>query len=383
MERKRILSICLCAALAFTSIFAGMTFAADEDKAAAAALEKELREVNKKLADTQKLLKSGKQKDKELTSEINAIEKNIQNAETQIGKLNANIRNTEGQITRKTQELQVKQAEIDERKGTMHERLRVMYKNSDLGLLQILLGSSSFTDLLTNMDVVQRIYQHDLDMIDFMKTDYAALNTEKVKLQNLKASLATQKLAVGEKQNALEEDKQEFATLRQEVRQDNSELAKDIDSFNDDANALTSQIAELMSKDEAYAGGGMAWPSPGYKKITSPFGNRMHPILKVNKMHTGVDISVPKGNKIVAANAGTVIMAAWYGGYGNAVIIDHGGGIATLYGHNTSLKVKKGDKVTKGQQVAVSGSTGRSTGPHLHFEVRVDGKYKDPMGYIK
>jgi murein DD-endopeptidase MepM/ murein hydrolase activator NlpD len=99
-------------------------------------------------------------------------------------------------------------------------------------------------------------------------------------------------------------------------------------------------------------------------------------------MHTGIDIGIPKNNKIVAANAGTVIMASWYSGYGNTVIIDHGGGIATLYAHNTSLKVKKGDKVTKGQQVAASGSTGQSTGPHLHFEVRVGGKYKDPMGYL-
>ena len=149
-----------------------------------------------------------------------------------------------------------------------------------------------------------------------------------------------------------------------------------------DADKLEKEILAKQSAEQ-YAGGEMLWPAPGNYRITSYFGNRPHPIYGYASNHSGMDIGCATGSSVVAANDGTVILSGWYGAYGNCVIIDHGGGIVTVYGHHSKNLVKEGDKVTRGQQIALSGNTGMSTGPHLHFEVRVNGIRKDPLDYLQ
>jgi murein DD-endopeptidase MepM/ murein hydrolase activator NlpD len=132
-----------------------------------------------------------------------------------------------------------------------------------------------------------------------------------------------------------------------------------------------------------YIGGNMKWPTPGYTNVVSPYGRRLHPILKKYKMHTGIDIDAPSGASIIAANSGTIIIAGWRSGYGNTVVIDHGGGITTLYAHCSKILVKVGDHVAAGKVIAKVGSTGLSTGAHLHFEIRVNGDTVDPLKFGK
>ena len=160
------------------------------------------------------------------------------------------------------------------------------------------------------------------------------------------------------------------------------ELEKQEDELQAEADRLTAEIVKLMDKSSPYVGGTFTWPCPSSHYITSSFGNRLHPILKTWKYHTGVDIGASSGKDILAAASGKVIMATTYGGYGNCVMIDHGGGIVTLYGHASRLCVSNGAVVKRGDVIAKVGSTGRSTGPHLHFEVRKDGAYVDPMSYF-
>ena len=177
-------------------------------------------------------------------------------------------------------------------------------------------------------------------------------------------------------------------TYLAELNASEKTLSDSIDKLQQQADSLVAQIraASSSSSTSKYTGGTMAWPLPGFYTITSPFGNRLHPVLGVYKMHTGVDIagSGCNGKNVVAAADGTVITAGWISGYGNTVIIDHGGGITTLYGHSQRLLVSKGQKVTRGQAIMFVGMTGYATGPHLHFEVRENGKYVNPLdGYLK
>lgn len=147
----------------------------------------------------------------------------------------------------------------------------------------------------------------------------------------------------------------------------------------------TYSIGDIYLKESTmttYVGGDIHWPSPGYKRVTSPFGYRIHPISGERKFHTGIDIAIPHGEEILAAQDGEVIYAGFMGGYGNVIIIDHGGGISTLYAHNSRLVVRLGSMVNQGDKIAECGSTGMSTGAHLHFEVRVNGEYKNPFEYI-
>ena len=142
------------------------------------------------------------------------------------------------------------------------------------------------------------------------------------------------------------------------------------------------RILKKVQKPAKYIGGELAWPVPGYTRISSKYGMRTHPITGVYKLHTGVDISAPMGANFIAANDGVVTKAGMNSAYGNMVIIDHGGGISTLYAHGSEILVQVGQVVKRGDAVLKVGSTGYSTGPHAHFEVRMDGVVTDPMPYI-
>jgi murein DD-endopeptidase MepM/ murein hydrolase activator NlpD len=200
-------------------------------------------------------------------------------------------------------------------------------------------------------------------------------------MEELQAQLLSEKNREAAKKDALKQNQSTIAEKKKDVESNNKLLEQYIDGLEAEANRLTAIIIAMQS-DEAYVGGDFLWPVPGYKKVTSEFGERVHPILKTKKLHTGMDIGAPSGTNVVAANAGRVMKAGWNDSYGYLVMIDHGGGIVTLYAHNSSLLVSDGDIVTRGQVISKVGSTGMSTGPHLHFEVRINGEYQDPRGRL-
>ncbi|MBQ3107224.1 MAG: peptidoglycan DD-metalloendopeptidase family protein [Firmicutes bacterium] len=235
---------------------------------------------------------------------------------------------------------------------------------------------------MTNMDMAERIYQNDMKLLSELEEQYTSLEQYRKELVTWQETLQRQLESKKQQQDQLEVSRGTVARLKASVESNNKVLESQVDVLNEEANSLTAEILKLQGTAD-YVGGKMLWPTPASTRVTSKFGMRFHPILKKNKLHTGIDIGVGSGNKVLAANAGTVIKAAWNNSYGYMVMIDHGGGIVTLYAHNSKLLVKKGDIVTRGQQVAVSGSTGMSTGPHLHFEVRLNGVYKDPLTYLQ
>jgi murein DD-endopeptidase MepM/ murein hydrolase activator NlpD len=260
-------------------------------------------------------------------------------------------------------------------------RLRVMYESSESSLLEILLESENFTDFFERLELVSTISKTDKQLIEELKV--AKLDVEfkkqlKVEEQNKVRDEASQR------KNRLEELVASRSSIESELQRNREQLKKlemQEDELLKESDRLVNYIKSLQKKS-AYAGGSMVWPYPRYRSVSSPFGMRLHPILKVNKMHTGVDIGGTHGDSIVAANSGVVIMSGYSSGYGYNVVIDHGGGITTLYAHSSKLLVGEGTKVKAGDTIAKVGSTGMSTGPHLHFEVRENGVPKNPLDYV-
>lgn len=370
---KRLLCLSLIAVLLVSGMSLGLSYGGNsQDK---------LQELNNQIKKLENQLKAGKAEEKNLTTQIKNLDKLIKEAEGEIHNLQSEISVTTNKVAQVQAELTAMQADIDRQNGDMGDRLRSMYKNGDMGLLAILLGSESITDFMTNLDMAQKIFDNDVQVLEQLEEQHKVLDNYRKDLEALKTRLSAKKQEKATKQDQLEANRGNVAVLKAEVAKDNKTLEAQVDALNEEANALIAEILKLQGTG-AYIGGDMAWPAPASKRITSPFGYRTHPILKVKKLHTGIDIGVGSGSNIVAANAGKVIKAAWNNSYGYMVMVDHGGGIVTLYAHNSVLKVKTGDTVTKGQVIALSGSTGMSTGPHLHFEVRVNGEYKNPMNYL-
>jgi len=344
-------------------------------------LQKRLEENNRKiqLTKTQQAAKQKESKNvskqiQELDSKLEIAEKNLEVVENQLCELEGKIAITQRELDRAIEEAEA-QREL------LHKRVRVMYQNGSTSYLAVLLDATSFSDFISRLDLMRKIINYDVNLLKERITYKDIIDSKKQQLEMEQQQKEELKNEIVQKKEEVELTKEEKEKILKDLNMDIKELERQLDKLLEDSANIQKEIVKLQSSGD-YIGGEMAWPSPGYTRITSPYGNRVHPILKTKRMHTGVDIAVPSGSDIVAANAGKVILAKYYGGYGNTVIIDHGGKISTLYAHNSKLLVKEGDIVARGDVIAKSGSTGLSTGPHLHFEVRINGNHTDPMPYI-
>lgn len=370
---KRIVSYVLMFALVTSVITLGAVYADNE--------QQQLNDIQNQISQTKAQLNQGKKKEQELGNQIKQLESQINKTQKEIDDIKGDIGKTEQNIAIVQQNLAEVEQEMAVQNASLQKRLRAMYKNGDIGFVQILLGSEDITDFMTNMDMVQKIFDNDVDILKTMEEQHQKIEIQKKQLEALQAQLILEKQQEANKQETLQASRGEVATLKSRVASDNAVLGAQIDELNAEADRLVEEIRKLQG-DGAYAGGEFAWPSASSTRVTSEFGYRIHPILKVKKLHTGIDIGAAAGTKVLAANSGTVIKAAWNNSYGNVIMIDHGGGIVTLYAHNSKLAVKTGDVVSKGQVISYVGSTGMSTGPHIHFEVRVNGEYQNPRNWL-
>lgn len=324
------------------------------------------------IAEKARLEKEKEELTKQQNEEANAIEE----LEMQIAEAKEHLRQTELALAQAT-------SEYNRMNELVRTRLQVMYKNSETTLLDTLLSSGSVVEFYERLHYMQVISENDNKLMQQLEEARQDMELKR-QLQEQAKALLEEKLE--EREERLEQIRASRSEVEGEISRSKkalAELEKEIDKWIEESNKLASQI-KTLSTAKKYVGGSMTWPCPSSQRVTSTFGNRKHPILRKVKMHTGVDIAADKGASIVAANSGTVIMSQYDNtGYGNMVVIDHGGGITTLYAHCSKLLVKVGDKVKAGQTIAKVGSTGLSTGNHLHFEVRVNGEPKDPMkGYL-
>ena len=346
-------------------------------------LRKQQKNINQQIDKTKQEIKQIQDRTKDVSKEIDALDIKMDNATTELERVENTLADLNAQIDVTLGELKDAEDKLSEQEETFNKRLRAMYMNGNVGYLEVLLSSGDITEFLSRKDMIQEIAEYDKELIIFMKEQRDTIDTKKIELEAQRASVEVTKSKLEARKRDLEKATREKENLMGRLQQDIKEYERQYDKLNDYAKEIESKIVKLQRETGPYSGGKMAWPVPGYNRITSYYGYRIHPIFKVKKLHTGIDIGAPTGSKITAAADGTVIFADWLGGYGKAMMVDHGGGIVTLYAHNSSFTAKEGQKVKRGDTIAKAGSTGNSTGPHLHFEVRKNGAYVDPVPWLK
>lgn len=323
-------------------------------------------------------LQQGQQQESQLSGQITDLENSIAKAESAISELESQISATENKIQTVSAKVEKKKKELDKGNDDLNGRLRNIYKSGTVGFIDVILSSDNVSDLLSNMEMVKEIYANDKKIVAALQTKYDKIKAQEKELKALKADLDEKEQTLSSKQAALKEDKSSLSAKKASVSANNQKIQGEIDDLKAEADALSGTIGGYDNGGK-YTGGSMMWPVNG--SVTCGYGWRICPIHG-KEFHTGIDIGASTGQTVVAASSGTVRQAGSNGGYGNSVIITHGGGITTLYGHNSYVSVSVGQRVKKGQKIAGAGSTGNSTGPHVHFEVRVNGSYVNPMNYL-
>lgn len=319
---------------------------------------------------------------------IQELDDTIRGAEADINSLEKELADLQVQIDETTKKLEEIQQSYEENEELLEKRLVAMYESGEATYLDILLRSASIVEFLSNYYSIQEIIKSDTELLIQIEQEKNDVENVKKDLDEKKASLKLKKA----KKEQLAVITQNNKTLKEQsvanLSQEEIELQQKIEEYKAEEARIEELIKKATNEYEYtgdYTGGVMAWPvAKSGTYITSGYGIREHPIQGVIKQHTGIDIgNAGFGAPIIAAADGIVTMAGWYGGYGNCVIINHGSGISTLYGHGQTILTEVGKEVKKGDLIMEVGSTGNSTGPHLHFEVRVNGSCVDPMPYLK
>ena len=340
-------------------------------------LQNQLNEANGQLNDVQSNLSENLQQIEKLDNKIEASEEKLAEQESKITELKDSISKIEEELNTTTEK-------YEKQKKLFQQRLVATYEAGETQYLDILLKSKSLSDFLSSYYIITELAEIDNDFIEELESKKKTIDLSKQKLENEKEELAT----IIENQTKISRTLQNTKKMRESFIEKLSDEEKDlqakIDEINKQYAEVNNQILALAEQgiETAYIGGELEWPVPGYTRITSKYAMRVHPITGQYKLHTGVDIGAPEGANFIAANDGVVVKAERNAAYGNMVIIDHGGGISTLYAHGSEILVELGQTVKRGDSVLKVGSTGYSTGPHAHFEVRINGVTTDPLPYI-
>ena len=280
--------------------------------------------------------------------------------------------------------LKAKEADYNKTRKVYEKRLRDIYENGQVNYIDVLLGSTDFRDFASRMYLLQRVIRRDFNLIDTLNTQKQALEHQKTILDDNKRELDAIHAEATAEQKIIAQKTVERQALYEQALAEKAKLDAEYEELQRNSQEITAMIQRMEEEGrlaaQAHGSGQFMWPVNG--EITSPFGWRVHPIWGTQIFHAGLDIGADYGEPVHAADSGTVVYAGWMGGYGNAVMIDHGGGLVTLYGHNSSITVGEGQQVGKGETIALAGSTGNSTGPHCHFEVRVHGEVTNPLQYL-
>ncbi len=374
--------------------------------------------TNDKIKEDEKAKKEAEEQKKSLEEGLtgiqnilNSLENTKNNLKDYVKELDKDLTQLDGKIEELKEMLGEKEKEVEEARELLKEaeekekrqyenmklRIRFMYEQGTMTYQEMLLKSDSFVDFLNKAEFIKKVSAYDQKMLE----DY---EEAKIQVRKAKEILEEEQTLLDETKEQLDKDQQAVEKLirvkEEEIKAYDSDISNKeqlIQEYNNEIAAQNAEIEALEASIAAekkrleeenkaartYDGGQFAWPAPSYTRISDDYGDRIHPTLGTKQFHNGIDLAAPNGSPILAAYDGTVVAASYSGTMGNYVMINHGDGLLTIYMHASKLLVSQGQEVSRGQQIANIGSTGRSTGPHLHFGVRKNGAYVSPWNYIR
>lgn len=363
-----------------------------EKEEAIDAAEKEKKELAAGLTSVENVKKELEKSKANLTAYVQELDAAVAEIQTKIENLNTQIADKEKEIAETKAEL--KEAEQDEadQYEAMQNRMQSIYEQGDNYYLELLSDSGSFADFLNKLDYIEQLSRYDKNLlleykniVEYVTLCKTQLEVEQEVLNETKkaaeAEQAAMETLIGEKEAEILAYEKDITQKEQAIAAYEAEIAEQTAVIEALEAAVAADRASLWG-ERVYNGGMFCWPAPSYTRISDDYGYRQHPILNVQQFHTGVDMAAPGGTPILAAYDGVVVQAAYNASMGNYVMIDHGSDLYTIYMHAQKLMVSPGDEVARGEQIATVGTTGRSTGNHLHFSVRLNGSYVSPWGYI-
>ncbi len=349
------------------------------------------------LKDIKTLLKNLESAKDNLENYVTQLDANLAELTARIEELNELLDEKQAEINQTLKELDEARIQEEEQYNAMKKRIKFMYEQGNTSYMEMILSAESFADFLNKAEFINKISEYDRNMLDkyiatkeSIEAKEKQLSEEQAELEDVKASISAEQESVSALIDAKETEivyyESDITNKEQAVKDYEAEIAAQDAMIRELEATIAAEKKRLLAENKSaisYDGGQFKWPAPDYKRISDDYGMRMHPTLGVQQFHNGIDLASNSGTRILAAYDGEVVAADYSATMGNYIMIDHGDGLYTIYMHASALLVSKGALVVRGEQIAKVGSTGRSTGPHLHFGVRLNGSYVSPWNYIQ